>query len=368
MCPAKIPMNELKEAFHKDVIRYGHVPSRSEQNKHGTYTGTTYANRFGSWNDALKELGYPIKKHHDLIEVDCFNCGKTVKKEHNEIQNYKKSFCSQECLFKARVTDECSYCGSKYSQSYLNSGKQNGYCSDECRSLSRLALFQCDNCGDLFKSDKYTRKQYQSNYCSEKCSYIGNSRSREECLEAFEIGIEKLGTNVPLNKVMKAGGMGGGQYYRHFESLNDIARELGYEEMCGHWIIECENCGEEFKRIKSHASNNKHQFCNQECYFQWARSGALRNGTEPYNHDYGPNWYYQRRAARARDNYTCQSCGMSESQHKKEFGRRLEVHHIKKARKFTDYRKRNELCNLLTLCKKCHIKWEHLPVRPQLAD
>jgi len=145
MCPAKIPMDELKEAFHRDVIRFGHVPTRTEQNKHGTYTGTTYRNRFGSWNNALEQLGYPIRKHHGLIEVDCFHCGKTVEKEHWELEKYNKTFCSQDCLYKARVTEECDCCGGEYSQSYLNAGKQNGYCSDECAEKARLALFKCDH-------------------------------------------------------------------------------------------------------------------------------------------------------------------------------------------------------------------------------
>jgi len=366
--PAKIPMDELIQAFHDDVERFGYVPGREEQNKNGTYTGATYANRFGSWNEALKTLGYAIKKHHGYIEVECYNCGKSIQKEHNQIKNANHNFCSQRCVHQAKVTENCDYCGEQFEQSYTNAGKQKGYCSDECRSLSRLALFQCDNCGDLFKSDKNTRKLYSSNYCSEQCSYNGNSRSRKECIEAFEVGIAKLGTNVPLNKIMKAGGMGGGQYYRHFESLNDIARECGYDEMCGHWFVECKNCGNEFKRGKSWASQNKFHFCDQSCYFEWARSGGLRSGESVSVKDYGPNWYYQRRAARARDNYTCQSCGMKESDHKKKYGRRLEVHHIKKARLFDDYRKRNDLSNLLTLCKMCHVKWEHLPVRPQIAD
>jgi len=360
-------MDELKEAFHRDVIRFGHVPTRTEQNKHGTYTGTTYRNRFGSWNNALEELGYPIRKHHGLIEVDCFHCGKTVEKEHWELEKYNKTFCSQDCLYKARVTEECDFCGGEYSQSYLNAGKQNGYCSDECAEKSRLALFKCDHCGDLFKRNKY-QTLGDSIYCSEECGYEGNATSREDCIQALERGLEIVGKEAPLTAIIAAGGMAGGQYRRHFDGLNELARAAGYPKLCGHWFIECENCGEEFKRIKSHASNNKHQFCNQECYFEWARSGALRGGEGSYNNDYGPNWYYQRRAARARDDYKCRSCGMSDEEHKQIFGSRLEVHHIKKARLFDDYKERNDLSNLLTVCKYCHITWEHMSIRPQTAD
>jgi len=57
---------------------------------------------------------------------------------------------------------------------------------------------------------------------------------------------------------------------------------------------------------------------------------------------------------------------LTEHEHKNKFGRRLEVHHIKKARLFDDYKERNKLSNLLTLCKKCHVKWEHMGVRPQV--
>lgn len=360
-------MNELKEAFHRDVIRYGHVPTRPEQNKKGTYTGTTYRNRFGSWNKALQELGYPIRKHHGLIEVDCYHCGEIVKKEHNQIKNAKNTFCSQDCLSKATVTEHCDYCGSEYEQSYTNAGKQNGYCSDECRDKSRLALFQCDNCLKLYKADKYSRRQYSSNYCSEQCGYVGQRRTREECIEAFEKGVQKLGKNAPLNKIMKAGGMGGGQYYRHFDSLNDVAREAGYPDMCTHDFVNCETCGAAVKKTRYYLKNNEHNFCDQKCYFEWMRSGALRSPDTIYTIEYGPNWHYQRRAARARDDYTCRSCGMSEEEHKRRTGRRLEVHHIKKARLFDDYKERNHLSNLMTLCRSCHTKWEHMPIRPQLV-
>jgi hypothetical protein len=368
MCAAKIPMNELKEAFHKDVISYGHVPTRNEQNEHGTYTGHTYANRFGSWNTALKELGYPVHKHPGLIELNCFNCGKIIKKEHNQVKDRDHSFCSKKCVHQAKSNVECTICGTEFEAHYTNALKENSYCSHDCRKKSRLGLYQCDNCGDLFKADRYTRRLYSSDYCSEQCGYEGQANTREEVLEAFELGVKRLGTDAGLHEVMAAGGMGGGQYYKHFESLNEIARECGYDEMCGSWIVECENCGKQFQRIRSQVCKFEHQFCNQACYFEWARSGGLRKYSETFDFDYGPNWNHQKRAARARDNYRCKSCGISESEHKTKFGQRLEVHHIKKARKFDDYKKRNDLSNLLTLCRQCHVKWEHLPVRPQLAD
>jgi DEAD/DEAH box helicase domain-containing protein len=68
--------------------------------------------------------------------------------------------------------------------------------------------------------------------------------------------------------------------------------------------------------------------------------------------DYGPNWQQQRQAARARDAYTCQVCGMTEN------GRMLEVHHKTPFRTFGAYREANKLENLITLCPNCHRRAE----------
>jgi predicted nucleic acid-binding Zn ribbon protein len=60
----------------------------------------------------------------------------------------------------------------------------------------------------------------------------------------------------------------------------------------------------------------------------------------------GPNWDRQSKAARQRDNDTCQHCGISAPH--------LPVHHIMPFRLFTDYRAANALDNLVTLCPICH--------------
>lgn len=65
---------------------------------------------------------------------------------------------------------------------------------------------------------------------------------------------------------------------------------------------------------------------------------------------YGVNWAYQRKLALKRDGYTCQSCGVTQTQLKKD----LDVHHIKPFRTFTDYLDANNLDNLVSLCPSCH--------------
>lgn len=64
--------------------------------------------------------------------------------------------------------------------------------------------------------------------------------------------------------------------------------------------------------------------------------------------DYGINWEKQRRLARERDQYFCQSCG------KPEMGQQHHVHHKIPFRQYSSYILANQLDNLVTLCPSCH--------------
>lgn len=67
---------------------------------------------------------------------------------------------------------------------------------------------------------------------------------------------------------------------------------------------------------------------------------------------YGPTWPRARDAARARDTYRCQSCGMPEN------GRSHDVHHKVPFRQFASAEEANRLDNLVTLCPACHRRAE----------
>jgi len=72
--------------------------------------------------------------------------------------------------------------------------------------------------------------------------------------------------------------------------------------------------------------------------------------------EYGKNWQKQRDLARARDNYRCQLCGVSETDHTHD------VHHKIPYRLYPIPEQANHLDNLITLCKRCH-KQVELSVR-----
>jgi len=95
---------------------------------------------------------------------------------------------------------------------------------------------------------------------------------------------------------------------------------------------------------------------------QLGERNALWADEEPY---YGPNWEERAEEIRKRDGFECQSCGMSNEVHIGEYGSKLNVHHIEKARSFDSYENANVGKNLITLCNSCHSTYEHLP--PQRA-
>lgn len=86
---------------------------------------------------------------------------------------------------------------------------------------------------------------------------------------------------------------------------------------------------------------------------------SWKGGYKPY---YGPSWLPARRAARERDEYKCQRCGMADQEHIERFGQELHVHHIRPLRTFEKHAGANDLDNLITLCRDCHDKLEGVPL------
>jgi len=78
---------------------------------------------------------------------------------------------------------------------------------------------------------------------------------------------------------------------------------------------------------------------------------------------YGRGWTEpKRRKVRERDDYECQSarCSMTQAEHIDEYGQKLHVHHLHKARDIDDPEERNKMDNLITLCRDCHARWEKI--------
>jgi len=122
----------------------------------------------------------------------------------------------------------------------------------------------------------------------------------------------------------------------------------------------CAGCGQPFRVIPSRLHR---LYCSNACYVET----ALRN-PESAGNPRGPNWKRQARAARKRDGYTCQRCGITQA----EAGSVLPVHHIMPFCEFglARYEEANQLTNLITLCRSCHryVEWETGSMRRHLAN
>jgi len=128
---------------------------------------------------------------------------------------------------------------------------------------------------------------------------------------------------------------------------NGMKRQRGDYKLCKmcdkvFWITPCRN--------------DKAHFCSRECqnigYATFVNYNH-KTESEKFAHKYyGSNWRSQRRKTRERDNYNCQKCGITE----KDYGQELSVHHITPFVYFDDYKKANQLDNLLSVCESCHRK------------
>lgn len=122
----------------------------------------------------------------------------------------------------------------------------------------------------------------------------------------------------------------------------------------GSRILYCKWCGEGFRRRNGETAKNP--FCSRECMGKWnsehrrgEESPSWKGGYLPY---YGKDWIRNRRIARARDNVTCQHCGITQSK----AGYTLEIHHKIPVRLFKNRNDANAIDNLITLCRPCHVR------------
>lgn len=81
-----------------------------------------------------------------------------------------------------------------------------------------------------------------------------------------------------------------------------------------------------------------------------------------YDTYYGASWKEQRAKRLIQDGYTCQRCGLTDKQQRKDIGIGLDVHHVIPFKDHDTHEEANKLSNLVSLCRACHIQMEGLPI------
>jgi len=243
-------------------------------------------------------------------------------------------------------------------------------CGDEFTSLRGMKIHhtkshgesiagrqtQCDECGKTFRAQGSHIDEFEHNFCSEKCMGVWKSKNH-------------VGENSPTwdggDIELKCEFCGGA--YKRVPARADSSRFCS-RECRGEWrsenrsgdnnpswnggkvSIECEQCGDEFKVTPSVA--NERRFCSRECTADSMFKGDFQ---------YGPGWNDKtRHQVRKRDEFQCQKCGLDQEKHTEQYGTKLHVHHISKARSFDDPELRNNPENLTTLCVVCHSRTERM--------
>lgn len=254
----------------------------------------------------------------------CQKCGEEIPRNGMSVNNKKyqsKKFCSAKChheFMKKEFEYKCAECGEKVIRKKDNIAT-NVFCDNVCKGKYAGKHYStstkgkkvrdrvnkvCGNCNEPYEVIK--SRSDKSRYCSLKCKVEANV---------------KTSPSTQTNRVE----------------------------------IKCDNCEIKFEKVLSDIKQLN--FCSIECMhefygktsmFAGENSGTWKGGDEDYR---GANWYKQRELTRERDKYTCQKCGIKESECKQE----LSVHHVTPYRYFNNnYTEANKLDNLMSLCNSCH--------------
>ena len=144
-------------------------------------------------------------------------------------------------------------------------------------------------------------------------------------------------------------------------------------------LLKCQTCGKEFSRAPSQLKHAKRYFCSKQCRYKAAEGKtpkglglrgsncpAWKGGVTPPATAIRTSFVYKhwRKQCFARDNFTCQKCGIGEEG-------RLEIHHKKSFSALIQEAKNNtpllsvfdaamfyaplwDMDNGITLCENCH--------------
>lgn len=233
----------------------------------------------------------------------------------------------------SKKTYICDFCDEEYKRFQSLAQKSDGsFCSHECQGRwieenqppeeaprweGGKESVECEMCGASLKRSKHDLERSKNFFCSRDCE--GEWKSK----------------NIV------------GEDHHQYKSKE----------------VTCDQCGNTTVKKPCNIDEGEHNFCSESCYGDWC-SENLTGENHPnwrggHQEHYGSTWLPQRREAIDRDNEQCQDCGLTREEHYDKYGSDLEVHHQVPIRTFTDTKEANQLSNLITLCKSCHLQREN---------
>lgn len=309
----RVPDDELLNDIRQVAEKLGDTPTYGEYDEHGEYSVSTIESRFGGWTDARAEAGLngdwlPSHKTEtedllaDLERVAERLDTTPTRDEYDQFGAY--SYTTLESRFDT-WNDALAAANMEPNKEH-NKPRQ---------------VYFCSNCGGQTERLPSQVENQERIFCSKRCKY--------ETLHA-----RYSGRGNPNYR-------GGGE------------------------TVVCDWCSTELTRKPAVVENQEYFFCDHDCYGQWRTENIVGEDHPRFEEGrrvlyYGPNWHTQKRAARERDGYECQECGITDAEHQDRYDRRLTVHHITPIKEFVDqtgeldHEAANRLENLDTLCIPCH--------------
>lgn len=272
------------------------------------------------------------------LKSHCKICGKEIVMT----PSYLRKYCSHTCYQKAVKLGLYNYVGQKKIKNrYVCSfcGKEVIAMKRKKRNGETAEHIFCDrNCYNSFRKLNSKRN---CKYCGKEFEALNDKKHAQFCDDTCRRAFF-------AQKTMKYCVVCGQSFYPWF-----------FDKRKGTLILKTEinTCGDKCEKL-----NRKNNELLRRKKISFAFTGEKhpnwQGGLSGYR---GKNWTHQRFLTKIRDKFVCQKCGMTQKRSLKEFGESLEVHHIIPYREFTDYKKANDLSNLITLCKSCHQKaeWEY---------
>lgn len=140
-----------------------------------------------------------------------------------------------------------------------------------------------------------------------------------------------------------------GELFWYYPSLRDgnyCSNKCSNEHRQNQATLVCPSCDTEFQRRRSLGI----QYCSLEC---WGEEYGVDSAQL-----YSQGWTRKREEALKRDQYQCTVCGITDQEHRTQFGFGLDVHHNVPVRLFAKWDKpigdAHVLRNLTTVCRTHH--------------
>jgi hypothetical protein len=93
----QIPTRELIRELRALAVEVGSRPYRKTMDERGAYSGMTYYNRFGSWQNALDAAGLVADDGVDSLRARCDACAASVRAPLSELSIADWLFCGPTC-------------------------------------------------------------------------------------------------------------------------------------------------------------------------------------------------------------------------------------------------------------------------------